>query len=356
MALSPSAGLARDVHRDHGFHTLGVLEVVTETRDARSFVLDIPADLRSGYAYEAGQFLTFRCRIDDHTYLRSYSMSSAPGVDDRMQVTVKRVPGGLVSNWMIDTLGPGDLVEATLPSGVFGRRVRERDMVALAGGSGITPILSVLKTFLGTSPHRARLFYANREADSVIFDSALRALAERHGDRLEVVHHLDAEVGLVGADEVAAFAGDCRGADVYLCGPGPFMVLAESALLRAGADPETIHIERFSPAEETVAPPPPAESTGTGRVTIELDGRLEVAEHRPGTTVLQTARQLGMSPPFSCEAGNCATCMARLRQGEVSMYENNALTDEEVAEGWILTCQAVPRTSSVHVVYGWEED
>jgi 3-ketosteroid 9alpha-monooxygenase subunit B len=355
MALSPSAGLARDVTRDHGFHTLGVLDVVAESRDARSFVLDIPVDLRAGYAYEAGQFLTFRCRIDGDAHLRSYSMSSSPLVDDRMQVTVKRMPGGLVSNWMIDTLRPGDLVEVTLPSGVFGRRVREGDFVAFAGGSGITPILSVLKTFLETSPRRARLFYANRDTDSVIFDSALQDLVVRSRGRLEVVHHLDTDTGLVGADEIAAFAGDCGAADVYLCGPGPFMVLVESVLSAAGASPETIHIERFSPAEETMAPPPPDDAVAS-RVTIELDGRIEVSDHRPGTTLLQTARQLGMSPPFSCEAGNCATCVARLREGRVTMYVNNALTDEEIAEGWALTCQAVPNTPSVRVVYGWEED
>jgi 3-ketosteroid 9alpha-monooxygenase subunit B len=356
MALSPGAGLDHEVARDHGFHAIRVQEVVAETRDSRSFVLDVPDDLRARYAYEPGQFLTFRCWVDGEPHLRCYSMSSSPVIDPGMQVTVKRVPDGIVSNWMIDTVAPGDLIEATLPAGVFGRRTRDGDIVALAGGSGITPILSILKTFLESSHHCARLFYANRDAQSVMFEAELESLAARHPGRLSVVHHLDEDVGLVDVAEIRGFAGNLHdGADVYLCGPGPFMALVEETLLQAGAGHETIHIERFSPAEEVPQAPAPSDG-GPTRVTIDLDGQVEVAEHRPGTTVLQTARQLGLSPPFSCEAGNCATCMAKLVTGAVTMHTNNALTDDEIADGWILTCQAVPTPPSVHVIYGWEEN
>ncbi|HEV3282136.1 MAG TPA: ferredoxin--NADP reductase [Acidimicrobiales bacterium] len=354
MALSPGAGLNHEVARDHGFHAIRVREVVPETRDSSSFVLDVPDDLRDRYGYEPGQFLTFRCWVDGKPHLRCYSMSSSPAIDPCMQVTVKRVPNGIVSNWMIDRVGPGDRIEATLPAGVFGRRARDGDIIAFAGGSGITPILSILKTFLESSPGRARLFYANRHEQSVMFESELASLTERHG--LSVVHHLDADVGLVDAAEIRDFAADCNHADLYLCGPGPFMALAEQTLLQVGASHEAIHIERFSPVEETLLPQPPPDDAGPTQVTIDLDGDVEVADHRPGTTVLQTARQLGLSPPFSCEAGNCATCMAKLAVGAVTMYTNNALTDDEVADGWILTCQAVPTTPSVHVIYGWEEN
>jgi 3-ketosteroid 9alpha-monooxygenase subunit B len=361
MALSPDADLAPHLTRDHGFHMVRVREVVRETDDASSFVLGVPPDLIDGYSYRPGQFLTFRCWIDGEPHLRCYSMSSSPDIDDQLQVTVKRVTGGIVSNWMIDGLGPGDEIETTLPSGVFGSRVNDGDVVAFAGGSGITPILSIAKSVLAVGAHRVRLFYANRDAGSVIFESALDSLRQRYGRRIEFVQHLDTDRGVVDADEVTAFAGDCHGVDCFICGPGPFMDLVEKTLLVQGADPGSVHIERFTPAggstpsRNGVLRERPPDENRPGQVTIELDGRVEVGGNHPGATILQIARQLGMSPPYSCEAGSCATCMARIVEGDVSMYANNALSDEEVADGWILTCQAVPSTPTVRVVYGWGE-
>jgi ferredoxin len=192
----------------------------------------------------------------------------------------------------------------------------------------------------------------------VIFDAELARLEQRYGDRLGVVRSYDVEHGLLHPDTVITFVGECAGpAEFYLCGPGPYMEIVEQTLGAMDVDGECIHIERFTPAELLVgAPPPPPEPAGVTRVTIELERRIDTTDHRPGTTILQTARQMGMSPPYSCESGSCATCMARVVEGSVSMFVNNALTDEEVAEGWVLTCQSVPTTPSVHVVYGFEED
>jgi len=363
MALSPGLDLASSAP-DHGFHELGIAAIVRETHDAATLVLDVPTALRDRYRYEPGQFLTFRVRIDGRPQLRSYSMSSAPGLGEPLQVTVKRVAGGLVSNWMLDTLSVGDVVEATRPAGIFGRRQRTGDIVAVAGGSGVTPVLSVLRHVLATTTDRARVFYANRDPASVIFGAVLDDLAYRHPGRLDVVHHHDSERGLVTADELSAAISECRDLDCYVCGPAPFMELAESVLLAAGAAPDAVHIERFTPSEmevdaldggSTPTSAAPVDGSGTVRVAIELDGRAEVADYRPGTTLLQTARQRGLSPPFSCEAGNCATCMARLLEGAVTMSANNALTEDEVADGWILTCQSVPTTPLVRVRYGWDE-
>ena len=354
--------------RDHGFHELRVQRVVRETAEARSFVLDVPPELRAGFVSEAGQFCTFRVWVDGRPHLRCYSMSSAPAVDADLAVTVKRVPGGVVSNWMNDALRPGDVVETTFPAGVFCLRPDgEGDVVTFSAGSGITPVLSLLKTALATTSRRVRLLYANRDRASVIFAAELDALGERHPDRLEVVHHFDVEKGFVDAEVVGAFAGTGTGAgegpEHYLCGPGPFRDIVEKALLGLDVDPARIHVERFTPGEALDAPDTPdaPESTGlstptaTSQVTIELDGRTGSTEHRPGTTILQTARQMGLAPPFSCEAGNCATCMAKLVEGKATMHTNNALTDDEVADGWVLTCQAVPTSASVHVVYGYDD-
>lgn len=412
MTAAPGAG-----HRDHGFHALRLARVVAETADAATFVLDIPAELADAFAYRAGQFCTFRVPVDGAPLLRCYSMSSAQGIDAELAVTVKRVPGGAVSNWMIDRLAAGDEVEVTLPAGVFcladaadDPGAASRELVAYAGGSGITPVFSLVKLALATTDRRVRLLYANRGASSVIFRDALDALVAAHPDRLAVRFHHDDESGYLDEAEVRAFTTGAGDADHYVCGPTPFMDLVERVALADGVPAERFHIERFTPGDATLASASasasaadrslpaggaadPVAGTAAGTdaagsadtaatslgndnaatggdttthaagegaaadatmVTIELDGRTETVRHHPGATVLQTARQAGLSPPFSCESGSCATCMAKVHEGAVTMFTNNALTDDEVAEGWVLTCQSVPTTPTLSVVYGYD--
>ena len=351
MAVSRPIADGTGTAHDHAFHPLRVTRVIRETADASSYVLEPPDDLRSAFAYEAGQFCTFRVRVDGQPHLRCYSMSSSPAVDPDLAVTVKRTPGGLVSNFMLDHLAAGDVVEVTRPAGVFRLTAGNEDIVAFSAGSGITPVHSLVKTALSSSTRKVRLFYANRDHDSVIFRAELEALGAQHGDRLTVIHHLDDERGLVEPDTVRQIAGVDWDSEFYVCGPGPFMDIVEEALLAGGVGAERIHIERFTPPELVPDPVPPFSTAVGSQVTIDLAGRVDTAEHRPGTTILQTARQMGMAPPFSCEAGSCATCMARLVEGTVDMFVNNALDDDEVAEGWVLTCQSVPTSPSVHVVY-----
>ena len=355
MALSrPEAG-ATGTAADHGFHPLRVARVIAETADASSFVLEVPDELKPVFAYEAGQFCTFRVRVDDRALLRCYSMSSSPAVDPQLKVTVKRTPGGVVSNWMNDELTEGDTLEATRPAGVFRLGASEGDVVAFSAGSGITPVLSLVKTALATTTRRVRLLYANQDHDAVIFATELELLGQQHGERLTVAHHLDVDRGLVQPETIGAFADDADDPEFYVCGPGPFMDVVEQSLHSRGVAPARIHIERFTPAAWILeSEPAPAVAAAT-TVTVELDGRTSTADYRPGTTILQTARQMGLSPPFSCEAGSCATCMAMLVEGTAAMHVNNALTDDEVAQGWILTCQAVPTSPSVRAVYDYEE-
>jgi 3-ketosteroid 9alpha-monooxygenase subunit B len=343
--------------RDHGFHPLRVSRVVRETTDTSSFVFEIPDDLCAVFAYDAGQYCTFRLVVDGRPVERQYSMSSTPGLDAELQVTVKRVPGGVMSNALNDTVAAGDVVEVSPPTGRFRLSPAGTDIVAFSGGSGITPVFSILKSALATTTRHVRLLYANRDADGVIFADALTDLAEAYPDRFTLTHHHDAEHGYVTADVLRAHARAAPDAEHYLCGPAPFMDLVEATLLADGVDAGRIHVERF----ETAAPPAPTfPAHGDGladasQVTIRLDGTTKSTEHRAGTTILQVARQLGLSAPFSCEAGNCATCMAKIVEGRAEMLANNALTDEEVDEGWVLTCQAVPATPVVRVVYGYEE-
>ena len=338
------------------FRPLRVERVVAETADAVSLVLDVPGE-GEAFRYRAGQFVTFRVVIDGVAHQRSYSMSSSPSVDADLQVTVKRVPGGLVSNWLLDSIGAGDVVDVSPPTGSFVLDETAPEIVAFAAGSGITPIFSILKAALAGPRPRVRLLYANRDRASVIFAAELEELAARHAQRFTALFHLDDESGFVDRAEIAELTGGPRDAVFYVCGPTEFMATVQRSLVDLGIGDSRIHIERFTPWDapaeaEAAAPAPAAEGEATPvEVTIRLGGRTVTVAHRPGTTILQTVRFAGLRPPSSCETGTCATCMAQVVEGHAVMRNNEALTPEEVAAGWVLTCQAEPASPTVHVVY-----
>ena len=334
--------------REHGFHPLIVADVIDETADTRSFVLEIPPALEARFAYVAGQFCTFRAAIGGEQIVRCYSMSSSPQTGDPFAVTVKRVPGGKMSNWMNDTLAPGDTIEAMPPAGLFVLRATDTAIVAFAGGSGITPVLSIMKTALATTAREIALVYANRGPGSVIFADAIERLRAGSGGRLWVHHHLDSERGFLDAVACAALIGDRTQADFYLCGPGPYMKVVQAGLDQRGVDPGRVFIERFELPD--AAPVAGAESA-TESITIRLEGRRRRVRYEAGDTILDTARRAGLSPPFNCQAGNCGTCMAYLQEGRVTMRVNNVLDTDEVKRGWVLTCQAIPTSREVVVDY-----
>jgi ferredoxin-NADP reductase len=327
-----------------------VVAVVDETADTRSFVLGIPAALEATFAYEPGQFCTFRATIDGETVVRCYSMSSAPDVGEPLTTTVKRVDGGRMSNWMNDTLAPGSTIEVMRPTGLFVQHEHEHDVpiVAFAGGSGITPVISIIKSALARTDRSIRLVYANRDTASVIFAGDLRRLQDAFGERFEVHHHLDDERGFLDAEACAVLAAEHAHADFYICGPGPYMDTVEAGLTTLGVASEQRFIERFVLPE---AAPVSTDAPVPESLAIKLDRRKHTIRYTAGDTVLEAARRGGLNPPFSCEAGNCATCMAHLDQGSVTMRVNNALSDDELAEGWILTCQSIPTSAELAVTY-----
>ncbi|MFN3003822.1 2Fe-2S iron-sulfur cluster-binding protein [Mycolicibacterium wolinskyi] len=329
-----------------GFVPLRVKQVVRETSDAVSLVFDRPPGGAAEFRYLPGQFLTLLVHVDGQEHRRCYSMSSSPALDEDLQITVKRDRDGVVSNWLNNTAAPGDELHAAPPQGRFVMREQERDLVAFAGGSGITPVYSLLRSALETTGRGARLFYANRSRDSIIFEKSLAALREGHPDRFTLCHHLDDEKGLVTAEQVETFIAEVTDADFYVCGPGPFMDTVEKALLSAGVSADRLHLERF-----TVAPAPVETATVTEEVTIELDRRSVTLAYRPGHTLLQTARMGGLRAPSSCETGSCGTCIAQITEGSARMLNNDALDDDEVADGLVVTCQALPTSRTVKVVY-----
>lgn len=345
------------------FQRATVTRISKESADARTFVL---APHNGPITYRAGQFCTFRVSVDGRALFRSYSMSSAPETDGELMTTVKRVPGGAVSNWLHDNVVEGDELEMSQAAGRFCLRETRAPLLGFTGGSGITPVLSLTKSALATSDRRIRLLCADRDHDSVIFDTALADLATRYPGRLSVIRHLDSDSGFLTPEAIAEFVGSDGDADSYICGPEPFMEMVEQAL----PGPGPIFSERFgapapllpdseNPAAETPAAQPSAPENPTappnpaaeGTVTIILNRKKKTVPRNDGETLLESARRAGLTPPFSCEAGNCATCMAKVLDGHATLRQNNALTDDELDEGYVLTCQAVPDTDSITVDY-----
>ncbi|HME68280.1 MAG TPA: ferredoxin--NADP reductase [Myxococcota bacterium] len=334
--------------RDHEYHSLRLADVVHETDDARSFVLEVPPELEEKFAYVAGQFCTFRATIGGESVVRCYSMSSSPETGDRFTVTVKRVSGGKMSNWMIDELAPGDTIEVMPPVGRFVLRAAEVPIVAFAGGSGITPVLSIIKTALVTTRREIALVYANRDAGSIIFASDLERLRAASERRLSVHYHLDSERGFLDSAACAGLVEERAHADFYVCGPGPYMEVVGAGLGRRGVARSQVFIERFEQPDEVLAA---TETSNTESIVIRLDRRKHTIGYEPGDSILDAARRAGLAPPFSCQLGSCASCIAHLEAGRATMRVNNALSIDEVKAGWVLTCQAIPMTREVVVDY-----
>ncbi len=329
----------------HVFQPVTVTRVIEETPDARTFVL-AP---REPFEYRAGQYCTFQVRIGDETLYRSYSMSSAPETDTELMTTVKRVAGGQVSNWMLDNVAAGDELTMTRAAGTFCLEETATPLLGFAGGSGITPILSLTKSALAGTDRTVRLLCADRDRESAIFTDALADLVARYPDRLSVQQHFDSDSGLLDATAIREFVGADVGADCYLCGPEGFMATVRSALPGCSR----ILAEDFNPVPaETESPPPVSDSELVGgTVTIRLARRKTSVDRVDGETLLESARRAGLAPPFSCEAGNCGTCMAHVTAGHATMRVNDALRPDEVEDGFVLTCQAIPDTADITVHY-----
>jgi ring-1,2-phenylacetyl-CoA epoxidase subunit PaaE len=352
------------------FHTLTVADVVDETAEARSIRFAVPEELRETFKFKPGQHLTLKAEIAGEELRRNYSLCVAPQ-DGEVMVTVKRIAGGAFSNWANDNLRPGMSIEVMAPHGSFTWDFNEgaaNHYVGFAGGSGITPVISLLKTALLTEPEsRFTLFYGNRDSSSVIFLEALAQLKNRFMDRLQVYHFLAEE-----AEEFELFNGmldrakcdeildslidPAEVAAVFICGPGPMMDAAEEALKARAVPADRIHLERFtagrpSAALEAQMQALTQEAAGL-TMLVTLDGRKRrVAFDAAAGNILDSARAAGLPAPFACKAGVCATCRARVVSGEIEMAARYGLTDEEVAAGYVLTCQSVPKGAGVELDY-----
>ena len=351
------------------FYPLKVAEIVPETAEANSIRFEIPPILRDEFAFKAGQHLTLKAEIAGEEVRRNYSLCTAPDEQDWM-VTVKRIAGGVFSNWVGDTLKAGDTVEVMPPHGSFTTEFTpgaERHIVGIAGGSGITPVISLLRTTLAEEPQSEfTLLYGNRDSSSIIFLEELASLKDRYLGRLSLHHFLAEEEGDIDlfngmldrarCDEaILSLVGDPSEVDAwFICGPGPMMDAAEGALLDRNVDKERIHIERFTadrPSAALAAEMAQLQTKAAGAtMSVTLDGRTRRVAFTEAN-ILDSARASGLPAPFACKAGVCATCRAKVTSGKVEMAARYGLTDEEVAAGYVLTCQSVPVGEGVAVDY-----
>jgi ring-1,2-phenylacetyl-CoA epoxidase subunit PaaE len=344
------------------FHSLKIAEVRRETPDSVSLCFELPPALRADYAFEPGQHLALRTRLDGEEVRRSYSICS--GLDDgELRVAIKKVGGGRFSCWANEQLKAGDAIDVMTPDGRFTVPVdagHAKHYVAFAAGSGITPVLSLAKTLLGREPKsRFTLVYGNRRAATSMFQEALEDLKDRHLARFALFNVFSREEqevelfnGRIDAPKVRAFIDTLIPVDTideaFVCGPASMIDAVEGALHAAGLAAGHVHVERFGMPGDAVAQVEPAPDASLAKVTFIVDGlKREVQFQREHGSLLEAGAAAGLDLPFSCKGGMCCTCRARLLEGDVKMRKNFALEQADLDAGFVLTCQSYPLSERV---------
>jgi ring-1,2-phenylacetyl-CoA epoxidase subunit PaaE len=354
------------------FHTLTIADIRSETTKAISVSFAIPTALAASYRYHPGQYLTLRATIDGEDIRRAYSICTAPG-DHDLRVCIKHVPGGTFSTWAQANLRVGNTIDVMTPDGRFAlppAHGHPRTIVAFAAGSGITPVMAIMRDVLANEPDsRVCLFYGNRSGADIIFRDAIEDLKDRNLTRLSVFHVLSRE-----QQDIAALNGHLDGekarlllrhvvpaatADhVLVCGPQPMIEDLASALPEVGLTPDQIHIERFTPGEHArrrpmsrVSEAPQHTLTTIAVASVISEGVRSEFTIGAGETVIDAAIRAGRALPYSCRGGMCCTCRARLLEGRVAMDVNYSLEKWEEAAGFVLTCQSRPLTERIVIDY-----
>ena len=349
------------------FHRLKIADVRRETPEAVSIAFAVPRELAEAYRFTPGQHVTMRTKIGGAEVRRSYSICTTPD-DGELRVAVKKVDGGAFSTLANDTIKPGDEIDVMTPQGRFGVALdpdSARTYVAIAAGSGITPIMSMVRTIL-THEKKSRvvLIYGNRTAQSIIFREALEDLKDCFLDRFTLHHVLSREPqeialldGRIDADKITALLRTLpRGAidHAFLCGPGGLVESGKLALAQAGVAPGRVHVEYFStdgmPIVTRAAGAIAADSRES-TADILLNGARHAIPVRSGETIVEAGLRAGLEMPYSCRGGMCCTCRAKVTAGEVRMDLNYSLEPWEIAAGFVLTCQAHPVTPTVTLDY-----
>ncbi len=350
------------------FHPLRIKEVRKETPDCVSVLFDIPADLQQHFRFQQGQSLTMRAFINEEEVRRTYSICSSP-LEEEWRVAIKKVDGGLFSTFANDILKKGDVLEVMEPVGRFYTELnasQKKNYVAFAAGSGITPVISLIKTTLAVEPlSHFTLVYGNRSRSSIIFFEELEGLKNKFMDRFSLVHILSRErtdtalnfgrITIEKLNDLDKLVNYADADEFFICGPEEMIFCVKEFLEAKRMDKKKIHFELFTTPgqkQSTVTTKRPTTDKGPkSRITIKLDGRSFDFDLslQSTTTILDAALNQGADLPFACKGGVCCTCKARLLEGEVMMDVHWGLEEEEIAEGYILTCQSHPRSEKVVV-------
>jgi len=350
------------------FHRLAVRDLRVETPDAVSMAFAIPAALAVYYCFEPGQYLTLRTTLDGEEVRRSYSICSGPE-DGELRIAVKKVDGGAFSSWAVSELKPGDELDVMTPTGRFGQAAMSgvaQTYAGFAAGSGITPLLSIVKAVLARSPDsRFFLFYGNRSAEGMLFREALEELKDRYMERLSLFPVISGEEqdipilqGRLDGDKVRVLLRSLVPADridhVFICGPTGMSEAVEATCRDIGIAADRIHVERFvsglggKPRPKTVVA---ASAPPRAIAALIIDGKRREVPVADGEAILDAALRAGMDLPFACKGGMCSTCRAKLVEGEAQMEVNYSLEPWELKAGFILTCQARPTSERLVVDY-----
>ena len=354
------------------FHSLKISEVIEETKDSKSFVFFIPDKLKNQFNYIAGQFIIIKIPIDDKEYKRSYSLSTCPYTDAKFQITVKRIKEGIVSNYLNDNIAAGDELSVFPPSGNFFKEPEQNvknNYIFFAGGSGITPIYSVIKTLLLKFPgDYVKLIYVNRNPDAIIFYAALEKLKNSYSKRFFLTHNLsqasarwNGMTGRLDSDKIKLFLEEQQifsiaNTEYYICGPSQFMELVEHELQNHGVPNEKLHLEKFislGGESQPVIIGNDASETNLkeSKVCALLKGKDNKVTCAKVETILDAFLAAGINAPYSCKEGVCSSCMAKLLKGKVQILNAQSLTDIDISENRILTCQATCLTKDVEIDY-----
>ncbi len=347
------------------YYDLKVEEVIQETEDAITIVFNNP---NNEISYKPGQYLTLILQIDGKEERRSYSLSSSPETDTNLAVTVKKITGGHVSNYLNYKLKAGQNMRVLEPMGNFTTEFdvdNERTLLLFAGGSGITPLVSIIKTALLKEPKsKIILVYQNRNSNSIIFKDLLHQLSEKHAKTFKIIHVLSrpdsnwqGRSGRITADMIKEIVSEenlsNKNTDVFFCGPSGMMETAEHVLEEMGIKNENRHKESFvtaSPKKENV--PDQTNSFKESTVTLQLDGDEYQVVVKPTEFILENALDADIDAPFSCQSGLCTTCRGKLISGKVTMEDPDGLTDEEIAQGYVLICVSHPASKEIKIEIG----
>jgi 3-ketosteroid 9alpha-monooxygenase subunit B len=341
------------VRSERPFYQVPVAEVVSETDQACSLILDVPAELADVFAYRPGQFLTARIPLPSGgSVARCYSLCSSPHAGDRPAVTVKRVASGYASNWIADHVTAGCVLDLLPPAGTFTPSSLGGDFLMFAGGSGITPVMSIVRSVLAAGRGKIVLIYANTDERSVIFRQRLAEMRAAEPGRLLVLHWLDALAGPPDAAGLRELARAYAGYEAFVCGPDLYMAAARQALTDLGVPGKRVHVERFlslaeNPFEATAAPDTGVAAT----LAVQIEDKVHTLDWPAGRRMLDVMIDAGLDAAYSCREGVCGACACRLLGGEVEMAHNEVLEDEDLADGYVLACQSVALTQEVSVSY-----